>query len=147
MIRAVRAAVGLAGVGLGVVGALKLLDLGGENLRAAGTWFVGGVILHDAVLAPATLLLWFLAVRVLGRKPPGALIVGAVVLASVTLIAVPVLGRRQARPDNATLLDRNYLVGWLVLAGLTLLVVTVSLLRERHRIRGSGEGGPGAGGR
>ena len=46
-------------------------------------------------------------------------VVGFVVLGSVTLLAVPVLGRFGARPDNATLLDRHYLVAWLVLAALT----------------------------
>ena len=38
---------------------------------------------------------------------------GGVVLGSLTLLAIPVLGRFGERPDNATLLDRNYTVGWL----------------------------------
>ena len=37
--------------------------------------------------------------------------VGFVVLGSVTLLAMPVLGRFGARPDNPTLLDRDYSVG------------------------------------
>ena len=35
-----------------------------------------------------------------------------VVLGSVTLLAIPVLGRFGARPDNPTLLDRHYVAGW-----------------------------------
>lgn len=145
--RAVRVLLGLVGIGLAAFGVLRLLDLGGENLRAAGTWLIGGVLLHDAVLAPATLLVWFVAVRALGRKPPGPVIVGVVVLASTTLVAVPVLGRRLARPDNATLLDRDYVTGWFVLVGLTLAVVTLALLRETRMRRGGDDGGPGPGGR
>lgn len=140
MIGVVRVATGAGGLGLAAFGVVRLLELGGENLRAAGTWLIGGVVLHDAVLAPATLLLWLLVVRVLGRKPPAAVIVGAVVLATTTLVAVPVLGREQARPDNATLLDRDYLLGWFVLAGLTLLLVAGALLRARFSRRGGGDG-------
>lgn len=132
------------GLGSGLYGAWLLLDLGGENLRATGTWLIGGVVLHDAVLAPATILLAYLAARALGRAIPVPVVVGTVVLASATLIAVPVLGREQARPDNPTLLDRDYLLGWSVLAGLTLLIVVVALVRSRHLTRGGG-GGTGTG--
>ena len=46
------------------------------------------------------------------------------------------LGRFGARPDNPTLLDRDYLVGWLVLAGVVLLVTVVaSLVRSRRQER------------
>lgn len=128
------------GLGSGLYGAWLLLDLGGENLRATGTWLIGGVVLHDAVLAPATILLAYLAARALGRAIPVPVVVGTVVLASATLIAVPVLGREQARPDNPTLLDRDYLLGWSVLAGLTLLIVVAALVRSRHLTRGGGRG-------
>ena len=43
-----------------------------------------------------------------------------VVLATVTVTAIPVLGRFGARPDNLTILPRNYVLGWLVLAALVL---------------------------
>ncbi len=46
------------------------------------------------------------------------MVAGFVVLGSATLLAIPVLGRFGERPDNPTLLDRNYTAGWLVLAAL-----------------------------
>ena len=62
--------------------------------------------------------------------------VGAVVLASVTLVAVPALGRFGARPDNPTLLDRRYLAGWLVVAGLVAVgVVVATFVRSRRGAR------------
>ena len=50
--------------------------------------------------------------------------VALVVLGSVTLLAVPVLGRFGARPDNPTLLDRDYSAGWLVARRRSLVVAS-----------------------
>jgi hypothetical protein len=64
--------------------------------------------------------------------------VAAVVLGSVTVLAVPVLGRFGERSDNATLLDRDYTAGWLVLALFTVAAVVVaSVLRSRRATRRS----------
>ncbi|HVS54497.1 MAG TPA: hypothetical protein VHD62_19230, partial [Opitutaceae bacterium] len=62
------------------------------------------------------------------------------VLATVTLTAVPVLGGWGRRPDNPTLLDRHYVVGWLAFAGLVLTgtLLGVALARVR-RLRRGGE--------
>lgn len=130
MIRVVRVLVGLAGVVIAVLGAKMFLDLGWQNTRAAGSWLIGGVVLHDAVLAPATVIAWFVVSRPLGGRLPRPVIVGTVVLFSVTVVAWPVLGRYHARPDNLTLLNRDYTLGWWIVAGLTLAGVAVAMLRE-----------------
>ena len=84
------------------------------------------------MLAVATLLLAAVVLRVLPASARAPAIVGFVVLGSVTLLAVPVLGRFGARPDNVTLLDRHYVVGWLVFAALTVAAVVVaSVVRSR----------------
>jgi hypothetical protein len=96
-------------------------------------WLVAGVVLHDGVLAVTVLALGAVALRVLPRAARAPAVVGFVVLGSVTLAAIPVLGRFGARPDNPSLLDRGYWSGWLVLAGLTLVVVLLaSVLRSRN---------------
>ena len=140
---ALRILLGALGVAGGAFGAVLLLDLGPANLVAAGTWLVGGVLVHDAVLAPLTLAVGVGAVRLWRRQVPAAIVVGATVLATVTVVAIPVLGRFGARGDNRTLLDRNYLLGWLVLATLTVVAVAVAMVRSD---RGGGRG-PRAGGR
>ena len=140
---ALRLVLGALGVAGGLFGAVLLLDLGPDNLVAAGTWLVGGVLVHDALVAPFALLVGVVAARLLRRQVPRAVAVGATVLATVTVVAVPVLGRFGARADNPTLLDRNYLLGWLVLATLTVVVVAVATIRSD---RGGGRG-PRAGGR
>ncbi len=123
---------GLGGL-VGVYGGYLLLSRQdtADHLDTA-LWAAGGVVLHDFVLAPLVIGLFALLTRVLPRAARGPAVVGLVVLGSVTLLAVPVLGRFGARPDNATLLDRAYGPGWLVLAGLTLLAVAVAgVLRSR----------------
>jgi hypothetical protein len=132
-----RAAIGAVGVVIGLFGAWFLLtrqDL--DQLTSAAVWLVAGVVLHDGLIATVTLVVAAVAPRLLPRASRAPAVVGLVVLGSVTLLAVPVLGRYGARPDNATLLDRDYTAGWLVLAGLTVVgVVVATLVRTRRATR------------
>jgi hypothetical protein len=137
-VNALRALVGGLGIGAGVYGGILLLDRGLDNLRAAAVWLVGGVVLHDGVLAPLTIAVCFVVARAWRGSLPAPVVVGAIVLGTVTLAAVPVLGRFGARPDNPTLLDRDYVLGWLGLVTLTIVVVVATTLRGRTR--GGGDG-------
>jgi hypothetical protein len=142
-----RIVLGGLGVAAAAYGTVTLLGLGLDNLRAASVWIVGGVLVHDAVLAPATVAVAAAAARLSGdRRLPGPLVVGSVLLGSVTVVAVPVLGRFGARTDNPTLLDRNYVLGWLALATLVAAGVAIAMIRQRRGTpaRG-GDRGEGAG--
>jgi hypothetical protein len=130
---ALRLLIGALGIGGAAYGIVALLDLGLENLREAGIWLVGGVAVHDGVLAPATIAVCFVAARLGRGTTPAPLVVGAVVLGTVTVVAVPVLLRLGARADNPTLLDRNYVLGWLALATLTVVVSAAATVRGRTR--------------
>ena len=136
----------LAGVGLMAVayGAFLLIDDPFEDLVSVATWLAGGVVLHDLVLSALALLLGALVVRRLPSSVRAPAVVGFVALGSVTLIAVPVLGRFGATPDNPTLLDRNYGAGWLLVAGLTLAAVGLTTaFGGRRRTRRNHGAGPG----
>ncbi|MCW2784551.1 MAG: hypothetical protein JWP74_1068 [Marmoricola sp.] len=142
---AIRGVLIAAGVAIGGYGAYMLLGLGTDNLVATVKWLVGGVVLHDGVLGPVVIALAFVVTRIARIKVPAPVVVGGIVLGSVTLLAIPVLGRFGAAADRPTLLDRNYVAGWFAFAGLTLLVVAGAVLRGRFG-RGGGDG-PGTGGR
>ena len=130
-----RTAVGAAGVLLGLYGGWLLVTRE-DRLADVAVWLVAGVVLHDAVLAVVTLALGALAVRAVPAPARAPVVVGFVVLGTATLFAVPVLGRFGARPDNPTLLDRDYTAGWLLLAAITTAAVAgAALVRSR---RGSG---------
>jgi hypothetical protein len=127
---------GLAGVGLAVAayGARLLLADGLDDLASTLKWLVGGVIVHDGILAPATIGVVFVASRFLPAWARGPATGGLVVLGTVTIAAVPVLGRFGARADNPTLLDRNYVGGWLVFVGLVAVGVAVAAVVRRYRV-------------
>lgn len=135
--RGTRVLVGLLGIGAATYGVVHLLALGLDNLVATLTWVVGGIAIHDGVLAPLTIAVAAVALRLSRRRPPAPVVVGAIVLGTVTVAAIPVLGRFGARADNATLLDRSYVGGWFGFAGtvaaLVVAGVVVELSRRRHR--------------
>jgi hypothetical protein len=135
MIRVATFGAGLAAAAYGV---LLLLARGLANLEATLTWLVGGVVLHDAVLAPVTIAISWAGLRVVSRDRLAPWVVGMVLLGPLTLLAVPVLGRFGARADNPTLLDRPYWAGWsavVVAVCVGILVVRYAERRRRARIR------------
>jgi hypothetical protein len=141
-----RLLLGALGVAVAAYGAWLLLqegvDHGGADLVDTGVWLAGGVVLHDFVLVPLTLLLGLALVRLLpaGLRAPVA--GGLVVLGTVTLMAVPVLGGLGANAGDPTVLDRDYPVGWLVVAGATMLVVALTIGLSAGR-RSGGKGARG----
>ena len=121
-----RVIAGILGVLSAAYGFVLLLQIGLSNLVATSTWLVGGVVLHDAVLAPATILVCTAAMAAGAWRAP--LAAGLLVLGTVTITAIPVLSGRGERPDNPTLLDRDYRLGWLVVLVLVGLGVVVARL-------------------
>ena len=138
-----RLLLGALGVAVAGYGAWLLLQEDLADLIDTAVWLAGGVVLHDFVLVPLTLLLGFALVRLLPANLRAPVAGGLVVLGTVTLMAVPVLGGWGANADNPTILDRNYPIGWLVVLGVTMLVVVVTIVLRAGRR----SGGPGTRGR
>ena len=136
-----RLLIGALGVAMGAFGALRFLQLDLPDIVDAVLWLAGGVVLHDAIVAPLTIALTVLATRVVPSRARVRVTVALVVLATVTVTAIPVLGRFGARPDNPTILPRHYVLGWLVFVVLvlivTLLVGPVTRLVRRRAEPGS----------
>jgi hypothetical protein len=133
-----RLVIGMLGIAAAAYGVALLLGRSRPDLIATVIWLGAGVALHDLVLVPLTLAVCWLGMRLIAPGPRAAVASGFVVLGTLTLLAVPVLGRFGARPDNPTLLDRDYTAGWLVVAALTLAAVGVGVLLTRGRSRGPG---------
>ena len=110
-----------AGVTLIAVGAVKLLQQG--DLFNLVPWLVAPVLIHDLLLAPFVICLVWLGHRLLPGYAHTPAMVGMLVSGGLTLVALSVIGRAGAAVDNPSLLDRNYLQGWLN----ALLVVWVAV--------------------
>lgn len=133
--RLLRALLVTLGVTAGAYGGWLLVhEQAEEQWRDALVWLMAGVVLHDALLSGVLLVVVALGARLLPRSFAAPAAVALVVLGSVTLMAVPVLGRFGALPDNPTLLDRPYVAGWLLLAGMTVTTMLVTgAVRARRR--------------
>ncbi len=122
--------VGAAGA---AYGAWRLVSLGWDQLVAVLVWLVGGLVVHDGIIAPLVVVAGVLAAH---RAEPWLrtpLLWTLVVLGPITLIAVPVLGKPGAKADNPTLLDRNYVLGYAVVVVIVLGAAAAMAVRRRRQ--------------
>lgn len=132
---AIRSLLGALGVLVGVYGAYLLLsrqDL--DQLVSAAIWLGGGVVVHDGLIALLSLVVVAIGARLLPVAARPSAAVGLIVLGSVTILAIPMLGRFGAKDDNPTLLDRSYWLGWsgIVVAVLVVVAVATAMRARRH---------------
>ncbi|KZM70057.1 hypothetical protein IU500_27520 [Nocardia terpenica] len=130
----VRVLLALAGGWAVWYGASLLWPMTPTDLRNVALWFIGGILLHDALFAPLCAALGFAARRTLPSAWWTPLAYGAACTTTLLLIAVPVIGREHALPNNPSVLNRPY--PWGLVAALALLwsLVALDILR-RHRAR------------
>ncbi|MFI7337732.1 hypothetical protein ACIBUY_07280 [Streptomyces sp. NPDC050085] len=101
----------LGATGVALMGLGTWLVLGVRDPLDVAVWLVGGLALHDAVIAP----LVFAAGWLLGRARTPTLVRGALVVAgSLTFVALPVL-LRPGTPANSSVLPLDYVRNWLLL--------------------------------
>jgi hypothetical protein len=129
-----RILLGAVGVAMGAFGLLRFLQHDFGDIVDAVLWLAGGVVVHDAIIAPVTLLVTLIGTRALPRRVWVTTTTGLIVLLTVTVTAIPVLGSWGARPDNPTLLDRHYILGWFVFAALVLLGSLLTLTPAWRRL-------------
>ncbi|WP_446223070.1 hypothetical protein ACTWPB_25595 [Nocardia sp. IBHARD005] len=122
---AVRVLLALLGIGLTGYGIALLSELSRTDLVSVGVWFAAGIVLHDALFAPLCVVVGVGARRILPGTWWAAAACGAVATVAVVVLAVPVVGRGDALPDNPTVLDRDYPAG--VLAAVVTVWVFVVL--------------------
>jgi hypothetical protein len=138
-VRKYRIALIAAGGLLLAFGAFRLLiQLERGDLVALALWLVVAVVIHDGVIAPATVGVGVVLTRVpprARRYVQGVLVVGAL----ITVIAVPLIRRRNTQPEVKAILLRDYagnlalLLGLVVAVGVVLYLVRVA--REQRTSR------------
>lgn len=113
--------------------ATRLADVPGDQWASVLTWLIGGVVLHDAVLASAVVVLGVIASRWLPAPWRAPAVVGLIWWGCVSLIAIPVLTGNGVDPPNETLQHRPYVASWWIgTAVVFALVVGVGWWRRRR---------------
>ncbi len=125
--------VGWSVIVAGVAGAL--IDSRFTHPRSMAIWIVGCLIAHDFVLAPVVFGVGK-ALRTVSSGSDRKLLQACLILyGALFVVSIPVLGRFGARPDNETLLPRDYGVGLIVALvavwALTTAVFLVAWWRRR----------------
>lgn len=125
----------LAGIGVGGYGLVLLLDLSTPTVVRVLTWAAVAVVIHDLVFAPLCAAIGVAGGRLLPvrwRSPFGVAALCSVVL---VLLAIPVYDKPGLRPDNPTVLDRDYPMGLLSALAVVWLCVPAYLLLRRLPVR------------
>jgi hypothetical protein len=134
-VRAWRISLATAGILLGLYGVFRLLtNVGFVELLVLATWLIGAVVIHDGILSPAVVAVgWFLARRVppRGRR----YLQGFLVIAGLmTVIAVPLMLRKDSQPESKAMLLQSYGGNLTVLlalaAALSLLLYAIQVARR-----------------
>ena len=119
------------GVAVGAYGAVLLWENPPVIILRIVVWALVGVVLHDLVFAPACVALGFAARRLIPGKwwaPVALAVFFSVVLA---FLAVPVYAKPGMRPDNMTVLDRNYPLGLSISLAIVWLCLLIYFLARR----------------
>ncbi len=131
-------------IGLAVAGGLLLAfgvfrlvtELPTSDLVALALWLVAAVMLHDGLIAPLTVGVGVTLTRLPARGRryvQGALVVGAL----ITVVAIPLIDRRDTQPAVKAILQRDYASNLALLLGLTAAVAFVLYALRVIRDRGT----------
>lgn len=122
---------GAAMIVFGLVGLLRHADE-----TAPGSWvvfFLGGLVAHDALLAPAVMLLGLLIGRAVPRRIRPVVQGTLLVAGALLVIAIPVLTGNGRLGNNPSILPQDYWEGLLTALGVLAVAGVMLLVRALRR--------------
>jgi len=127
----------VAGIGLAAFGAFRLVtQIPPRSLVFLGLWLVVAVIIHDGILAPATVGVSSVLRRSVPDRGRRYLQAALIASAMVTVIALPMIYLRGSQPAVKALLLRNYGANLLTIlcciAAVSLACYLVRVVRDRR---------------
>lgn len=131
-----RVILALAGLGLLGYGAVLAWEFGSSrtvNTVEGLAWFVGGPVVHDGLVAPVVGVAGLALMRWLSRPWRRPVMVGLVLTAVLTLLALPLLWRPFGVARNPGLHDGNYGAGLAIALGVVWLAVLLVGLAQWRR--------------
>ena len=115
----VRIMLALSGIGIAGYGAVLVFEQPSAVVVRILIWAVVAVAVHDVVFAPLCAAAGWAGRRLIPLPWQSPVVVAALCSVVLILLAVPVFGRPGLRPDNPSVLDRDYPLG----LGIALAVV------------------------
>ncbi|MDX6277376.1 MAG: hypothetical protein QOJ72_1504, partial [Nocardioidaceae bacterium] len=100
----------LTGIGFGMWGLWLMRDFTGQQLTSEGLWFAGGVVLHDAVLAPVVVVIGFAASRLLPGHFRSSTATAFLLWGTLTIAFLPTLSGEGGKAGNHTILGKPYVL-------------------------------------
>ena len=130
--RITRALLALTGVGFGLWGLWLMRDFTREQLTSEAFWLAGGVILHDAVLAPVVVGVGYVASRVLPGHFRSSTATAFLIWGTLTIAFLPTLSGEGGKAGNHTILGKPYVLSWIVM---TLVLAGGAIIAAQLRRR------------
>lgn len=131
--KAIRGVLLLAGVLMALWGLWLMRDFHTGQLRSAGVWVLGGIVLHDGILAPLVVLYAFIHFKAIPRYARKPATIGLILWGTISVAVFNVLIGKGGKPDNHTVLNRPYVTTWLVMTVVLALLVGADIIRRRTR--------------
>lgn len=134
--KAWRIILAVAGIALGAFGVFRLLsEIPTHSLLVLAVWLITALVIHDALLAPSVVGVGWLLRRYVPDRGRRYLQIALIMIALVTVIAVPMIFLRGSQPAAKALLLRNYGANLIlviaVIAVITLILYAVRVVRDR----------------
>jgi hypothetical protein len=130
--KAWRIVLAVAGIALGAFGVFRLVtEIAPHSLLILVVWLVAALIIHDALLAPSVVGVGWLLRRFVPDRGRRYLQIALIMIALVTVIAVPMIFLRGSQPVAKALLLRNYGANLIMIIG---IIAVLSLILYRARV-------------
>jgi hypothetical protein len=134
-VKAWRIILAVAGIALLGFGVFRLLsEIPTHSLLILAVWLVAALVLHDALLAPSVVGVGWLLRRYVPDRGRRYVQVALIMIAFVTLIAIPMIFLRGSQPAAKALLLRNYGVNLIIIIGIlgmvSLILYAVRVARD-----------------
>jgi hypothetical protein len=135
-VKAWRIILAVAGVALLAFGVFRLLsEIPTHSLLILAVWLAAALVLHDVILAPSVVGVGWLLRRYVPDRGRRYVQVALIMIALVTVIAIPMIFLRGSQPAAKALLLRNYGANLIVIIG---VLAIVSLILYAVRVARDG---------
>jgi hypothetical protein len=134
--KAWRSILAVAGIGLGAFGVFRLFsEIPTHSLLVLAVWLIAALLIHDAILVPSEVGVGWLLRRYVPDRGRRFLQIALIMIALITVIAVPMIFLRGSQPAAKALLLRNYAANLILIIGIIAAVTLIlyAILAARNR--------------